>query len=216
MSITLAVGTAIAIASTYGSSVSMSAITNASSAVATLAGGHSVVVGDFLEITSGWSLLTGRIARVSAVSTNDVTLENINTSNTTNYPTGTGTGSIRRITAWTSISQITSGISSSGGDQQFADVTTLQDRNQRQIPTRRSPVTLTLPVFADESLSWVATVRAASESATATAVRLVYPNASRTVANGYWSMSDINTIQDDTLRSQITVAFAAQSTNYST
>lgn len=216
MSITLAVGTAIAIASTYGSSVSMSAITNASSAVATLAGGHSVVVGDFLEITSGWSLLTGRIARVSAVSTNDVTLEGINTSNTTNYPTGTGTGSIRRITAWTSISQITSGISSSGGDQQFADVTTLQDRNQRQIPTRRSPVTLTLPVFADESLAWVSTVRAASESATATAVRLVYPNGSRTVANGYWSMSDINTIQDDTLRSQITVAFAAQSTNYST
>lgn len=216
MAITLAVGTAIAIASTYGASVNMTAVTNASSAVATLAAGHSVVVGDFLELTSGWSLLTGRIARVSAVSTNDVTLEGINTANTTLYPAGTGTGTIRRITAWTNISQITSGISSSGGDQQFADVTTLQDRNQRQIPTRRSPVTLTLPVFADESLAWVATVRAASDSATATAVRLVYPNNSRTVANGYWSMSDINTIQDDTLRSQITIAFAAQSTNYAT
>jgi hypothetical protein len=216
MSITLAVGTAVAIASTYGSASNMSAISNAASAVATLAGGHSVVVGDFLEITSGWSLLSGRIARVSAVSTNDVTLEGINTSNTTNYPAGTGTGSIRRITAWTTISQITSGISSSGGDQQFADVTTLQDRNQRQIPTRRSPVTLTLPVFADEALAWVATVRAASESASPAAVRLVYPNNSRTVANGYWSMSDINTIQDDTLRSQITIAFAAQSTNYAT
>ncbi len=216
MAITLAVGTAIAIASTYGASVNMTAVSNASSAVATLAAGHSVVVGDFLELTSGWSLLTGRLARVSAVSTNDVTLEGINTANTTLYPAGTGTGTIRRITAWTNISQITSGISSSGGDQQFADVTTLQDRNQRQIPTRRSPVTLTLPVFADESLAWVATVRAASDSATATGVRLVYPNNSRTVANGYWSMSDINTIQDDTLRSQITIAFAAQSTNYAT
>lgn len=216
MAITLAVGTQVAIASTYGSSVNMTAITNASAAVATLAAGHGVVVGDFLEITSGWSLLTGRIARVSAVSTNDVTLESINTTSTTNYPAGTGTGTIRRITAWTTISQITAGIQATGGDQQFADVTTLQDRNQRQIPTRRSPVTLSLPVFADESLSWVATVRSASDTATATAVRLIYPNNSRTVANGYWTMSDINTIQDDTLRSQITVAFAAASTNYAT
>lgn len=216
MAITLAVGTQVAIASTYVASVNMTAITNAAAAVATLAAGHGVVVGDFLELTSGWSLLTGRIARVSAVSVNDVTLEGINTTDTTLYPAGTGTGSIRRITAWTAISQITSGIQISGGDQQFADVTTLQDRNQRQIPTRRSPVTATFPVYADESLGWVATVRSASQSATATACRMIYPNNSRTVFNGYWTLGDINTIQDDTLRNQIVITFAATATNYAT
>jgi len=220
MSITLAVGTQVAIASTYGTAVNMTAITNSATsstpAVATLAAGHGVVVGDFLEITSGWTLLTGRIARVSVVSVNDVTLENIFTNDTTAYPAGTGTGTIRRITAWTTISQITSGIQISGGDQQFADVTTLQDRNQRQIPTRRSPVTATFPVYADETLSWVATVRAASTTATATACRMIYPNNSRTVFNGYWTLGDINTIQDDTLRNQIVITFAATATQYST
>ena len=111
MSITLATGTLVAIASTYGAAVNMTAISNAAAAVATLAAGHGVVVGDFLEVTSGWDRLNGRIVRVSAVSTNDVTFEGINTVSTSLYPAGTGTGTIRRITAWTNLSQITSGIS---------------------------------------------------------------------------------------------------------
>ncbi len=61
MAVTLTTGTLVAIASTYGSSVNMTAISNASEAVATLAGGHSVVVGDYLEVTSGWDRLDKRI-----------------------------------------------------------------------------------------------------------------------------------------------------------
>lgn len=216
MAVTLAVGTTVAIASTYGSSVAMSAITNATQAVATLAAAHGVVVGDFLEVTSGWSLLDGRIVRVSAVSTNDVTFETINTVSTTNYPAGSGTGSIRRITAWTQITQLTSEMQIAGGDQQYADVTTLQDRTQRQIPTRRSPVTGTLPGYFDAALGWVSTVRTASDGAIATGVRFVYPNANRTVGNAYWSLNDIPTISDNTLRSQISLTFAATPVTYAT
>lgn len=214
MAITLAVGTAVSIASTYGTTSAMSAITNAANAVATLAAAHGVIVGDFVEVTSGWSLLDGRIFRVSAVSTNDVTLEGAVTTSTTNYPAGTGTGSVRRITAWTQITQLAAGIQTSGGDQQFADVTTLQDRTQRQVPTRRSPISVTLPGFFDQSLGWVATVRTASDSAVATGMRMVYPNGSRTVANAYWTLNDVPTIQDETLRSSISLAFSAQPITY--
>lgn len=216
MAVTLAVGTTVAIASTYGTSVVMSAVTNATEAVATLAAGHGVTVGDFLEITSGWSLLDGRVVRVKTVVTNDVTLEAVNTTSTTNYPTGSGTGSIRRITAWTQLTQLTSDIQSSGGDQEFADVTTLQDRTKRQIPTRRSPVELTMPTYYDVSLAWVATVRSAVDTATATAVRLVYPNGSRTVGNAYWSMSDVPQINDSTLRANVGLTFSALPITYAT
>lgn len=216
MSVTLAVGTTPAIASTYGTAVAMSAITNAAEAVATLGVGHGVVVGDFLEITSGWSLLDGRVVRAKTVATNDVTLELVNTTSVTNYPAGSGTGTIRRITAWTAITQVTSDIQTSGGDQEFADVTTLQDRTKRQIPTRRSPVELTMPVYFDNSLGWVATVRSAADTATATAVRLVYPNGSRTVGNAYWSMSDVPQINDSTLRANVSLTFSALPITYST
>ncbi len=216
MAVTLAVGTTPSIASTYGTSVVMSAITNASEAVATLGAGHGVVAGDFLEITSGWSLLDGRVVRAKTVATNDVTLELVNTTSITNYPTGSGTGTIRRITGWTAITQVTSEIQTSGGDQEFADVTTLQDRTKRQIPTRRSPVELTMPVYFDNSLGWVSTVRSAADTATATAVRLVYPNGSRTVGNAYWSMSDVPQINDSTLRANVSLTFSALPITYST
>lgn len=219
MAVTLAVGTQVQIASTYGASKTMSQVSNANPAVATLEATHGVVVGDYIEITtSGWSLLAGRVVRVSAVSTNDVTLEGVDCSDTTKFPGGvTGAaGTVKEITAWTQLSQLTGGISSSGGEQQYADISTLDDRTQRQIPTTRSPVALELPGYFDQSLAWVVTVRAASEAASAKAVRLVYPNNSRTVGNAYWSMADIPSIEDNTLRSKISLTFAAQPITYAT
>jgi hypothetical protein len=155
MAVTLTTGTLVAIASTYGASVNMTAITNASEAVATLAGGHGVVVGDYLEVTSGWDRLTGRIVRVKTVATNDVTFESINTSSTTTYPSGTGTGSIRRITAWTNIPQIQAS-ATSGGDQQFVDITSITDTTQKQAPGQRSASAVNLTVFDDPTLAYYA------------------------------------------------------------
>lgn len=193
MAITLATGTQVAIASTYGTAVAMSAITNAAEAVATLGAAHGVIVGDFLEVTSGWDLLTGRLVRVKTVAVNDVTFEDINTTSTTNYPAGTGTGTIRRITAWTSITQI-QGLSTSGGDQAFADITTITDRTQKQIPTTRSPQQIDMTVFDDPALSWYDVVSAASDASVATGLRIVFPNASRLVANGYFSLQKTPTV----------------------
>lgn len=216
MSITKAQGTQVAIASAYGAAVAMSAITNATEAVATLASGHGAVVGDFLEITSGWDLLNTRIVRVKTVSTNDVTLERINTTDTTRYPAGTGTGTVRRITAWTNVTQITANISVSGGDQSFADATTLVDSVQKQIPTTRSPVVVTLPLFDDPTLSWYDTVRDVSDTTTPTAVRMVFPNNTRLVANAYWSLQAVPTIEDSTLRGRIDLSFVSDPTRYPT
>lgn len=216
MAITRSTGTQVAIASTYGSSSNMTAITNATEAVATLAASHGVVVGDFLEVTSGWDRLNGRIVRVKTVVTNDITFEGINTTSTSAYPAGTGTGSIRRITAWTSITQITSELSVSGGDPQFADITTLTDTIQKQIPTTRTPVQVTLPVFYDPALSWWAPVLAASDAATPTALRMVFSNNSRLVANGYWSLRQVPTVQDSTLRGEISISFFSDPTTYAT
>jgi hypothetical protein len=216
MSVTIATGTQASIASTYGSSVNMTAITNATEAVATLAVGHGVVVGDFLEVTSGWDLLNNRIVRIKTVATNDVTMETIDTSSTSNYPAGSGTGSIRRITAWTSITQIQQ-IQTSGGDLDFADITSIVDRVKKQVPTVRSAIQIDLTVFDDPSLGWYNTVRTASETFAATALRLVFPNASRMVANGYYSLQTTpNVASNSPLTAGIGFSALATPTRYST
>jgi hypothetical protein len=216
MAITLATGTQVAIASTYGASSNVSAATNAASCVLTVAAAHGIVVGDFVEFTSGWDLCTGRIFRVLTVVTNDVTLEGLNTTNTTNFPSGTGIGSVRRITAWTTISQVQN-VATSGGDQQYADITAITDRIQKQMPTTRTPQEITMTVFDDPALSWYAPVQTASDGSIPAAVRFVFPNNSRLVANGYWSLQKVPSINANApLTAALSFSTLAEPTRYAT
>lgn len=214
MAITLAVGTQVAIASAYGVSKAMSAITNASEAVSTLEVGHAIAVNDIMEVTSGWQRLNARIVRASAVATNNITFDDIDTSSTARYPVGSGTGSIREISTWQNIGQLTRDLQITGGEQQFADITTLDDVIDQEIPTRRSPIRVGLPLYFDPTLAFVNTVRTVSENATLTAARFTFPNGTVIYANGYWSWQEIPTIEGETLRGRIDLALRGLTTLY--
>lgn len=214
MSKTLATRSLFHIAKTYGASVTMSAIGNAAEAVATLGAGHGVSVGDFLEITSGWGHLNARIVRVKTVVTNDVTLEGMNTSSTAKFPPGTGIGSIRRITAWDQISQVKD-VSPSGGEQQFADATSIEDDVEVKIPTIKSARTMTLEVWDDPTLAWYATVSAADEAVVPTGLKILLSNGSVIVANAYWSLMREPAIRkNEVLVTSLSLSYAAQSMRY--
>ena len=214
MSITLAIGTTVSIASTYGAIKTMSAVSNANPAVGTLEAAHGVVVNDIIHLTSGWDLLNNRVVRVSAVSTNDVTLEGVDTSDTDLYPAGSGTGSVREITAWTEVTQITRNFAVSGGEQQYADISTLKNRDDQRLPTSRTPVDVTLPLFDDPALGFVATINAAD--AVETGGRFVYPSGGRTLFSGFWTIGQIATVEDSTLRNSAAISFAARPIRYTT
>lgn len=210
------VGLTLSIASTYASALTFTAASNATETVLTMAVTTGLNPGDFVEVTSGWSLLDQRIARVKTVAPAvSITLELIDTSNTAQFG-GSGAGSVRKISAWTQITQLTANLQTSGGEQQFADVTEISDLTQRQSPTTRSAVTLTAPVFFDPALAWVSTVRAAAESGAARGMLMVFPGGGRTVGNAYWGMREIPSIEDSTLRGEVTLSFAALPQVYAT
>lgn len=214
MAITLAVGTTVSIG-TLASAKTMSAVTNATQAVATLAASHGVIANDIIYIaTSGWQRLARRVVRAESVSTNDVTLDDINTSSTTYYPAGTGAGTIQEVSAWTQITQLTRDIQISGGEAQYTDVTTLDDVVDQEVPTRRSPYRVRLPIYFDAALSWVATVRAADEANTILPVRFSFPNGNLIYASAYWRFADFPTIEGETLRGSVDLAIQGIPTIY--
>lgn len=215
MSITISTGTLLAIASTYGSSVNMTAISNASEGVATLAAAHGVVVGDYLEVTSGWDLLNSRIVRAKTVATNDVTFEGINTTSTTKYPAGTGTGTIRRITAWTNIGQV-KGVTTSGGEQKFTDITTITDLVEKQAPTVRGAQQVSLVLFDDPSLAGQIVIQTANDDSAKAAMRISYPNGGKFVSNGYWSIGAPNINTNEALTNAVSYSAVAQYVRYAT
>jgi hypothetical protein len=177
MSFQLPNGSTLSIAGTYGATKAMSAVTNANPAVATLAASHGIIVGDIMEVTSGWSRLNGRLVRASAVATNDVSLEGINSSSTTAYPAAGGTGSIREITAWTQIQQILS-VDTTGGEQQFTNFQFLESDSEIRLATIKSAGGMTLQIADDPSLAGYIALSDANDDRLPRGVRLILANGS--------------------------------------
>jgi hypothetical protein len=211
-----AAGASFAFATAYATAVSITAATNANPCVLTLAASHGVLVGDFVEMTTfGWGRVEGRIFRVSVVATNDVTLEGFNSTDVDLYPAGEGVGSLRRITAWTPITQVGRSIEVSGGEITTGDVTYIIDSTEKSIPLYRTGTNLILPVFFDPSLSWVPLARAATEANAVRALRAIWPGGARTIFNGYLSYREAPSVDDGTLRTTVELQGTAQPTTYS-
>lgn len=215
MAVSLPNGATISIGSTFGSSKAMSAVSNASEAVATLEASHGVVENDILVITSGWSGLNGRVVRADSVATNDVTLEDINTSSTTTYPAGSGTGSVVEVTAWTQITQILDS-AFAGGESQFTNYSFLEDARERQIPTQKSAESLTLTIADDQSLTHWSVLAAADLARTPYPIRVSLPSGAKLYYNGYVTFNQSPSLtKNEVMGVQCTVSFVADPTRYS-
>lgn len=218
MGITRAIEVQLAAAQTYGTTKNMTAVTNATEAVATLEASHGVVVGDYLELTSGWPRLNGRIVRAKTVVTNDVTLEGINTVSTLRFPAGLGTGSVRKITPATgliNLSQVKI-IATSGGEMGFEDMTQVDDVMAKEAPTLPSPTRLTLTYFDDPTLAWYAVLLAAADATTPLAFRIRFPAGAMILINAYVGLSRLPQFESGgmAIKGTVTLSVVADITRY--
>lgn len=154
-------GSTFDFAAEYSADVTVTSISNANPAVAS-ATAHGFVQGDIVVLTSGWVKLTGRAFKVGAVTADTFALVGVNTLSTQSYPAGTSAGTAKSVDTWVNIPQITE-VASSGGEQQFYQFGFLEEDEDRQIPTTKSPSTLTLTVADDPSQPYVEVVEAADE-----------------------------------------------------
>lgn len=183
------VGLQLAIASTYGSSKTMSAVSNANPGVATLQSSHGVLEGDIMEVTSGWKRLNNRIIRAGTVNTNDVNLDGVNTSSTSDYPAGEGVGSIREITDWASITGLRPDFTTSGGGFEQLDGTEVDDLRRIIIPGLAEPVVWTFPFHWPAASGWQTVVESAARGGTPVAFRISL-GTKRIYGNAYWGFNN--------------------------
>jgi len=214
MAISLPNGALVAIASGYAAAVNITALSNASAAVATAT--NTLTAGDLVEITSGWSRLTDKVVRVTTVSGTAFTLEGYDTSLTTIYPSGAGTGSFRKISGWTQLSQILSS-SSSGGEQQFLDYQLLEADAQKRIPTYKAPSGLSFSVADDPSLAGYILVSAANDDRLPRAVRITLPNGAILLYNAFVSINKTPSMTvNEIMACEVTLSLKAEPIRYAT
>lgn len=198
MAVSLPNGIVLAIATAYASSLTVTAATNASEAVLTVT--NTLANGDYVEFTSGWASANNRVFRLKSVSGTNVTLEGFDTSSTTLFPAGSGTGSIRKINTWTQISQIMN-CTSSGGEPQYQTYSFLEQSFDTQIPTTTSAQTLSIEIADDPTLPGYAALKTVAQSRAQTAMRATLPQGGFILYNGIFALDETPSLTKGNLMS---------------
>jgi hypothetical protein len=191
MSVALPNGIVLALATAYASSLTVTAASNASECVLTVT--NTLVAGDLVEFTSGWAKANNRIFRVKSPTGSNLVLEGFDTTSTTRFPAGSGTGSIRKINTWTQIQQVTD-TTSSGGEPQYVTHSFLEQDFDSQIPSTTSAQSIAITVADDPTLAGYIAMKNAAEGRALTGLRATLPQGGYILYNGYVAFDETPTM----------------------
>lgn len=141
-------GTIFSIATVFAASKTVTGISNAAEAVVSCTA-HGYSVGDIVQLFSGWGRLNRRAARVKSVTTDTFVAEGINTTNTEFFPSGSGGGTVRKITTFQQINKILNP-NNSGGEAKNITVKFLESDVEENINDGFTAITETFDIDADE------------------------------------------------------------------
>lgn len=192
MAIRLPDGATVFLATGYGADKAVSAISNANPAVATAAS-HGIANGAFFELKTSWQKISERIFKATNVASGTLEIAGSNTTDTSRFPVGGGSGSVREITGWTQVTQIL-GFATNGGDQQYWTGSFMEDDFERQLPTVTSSQSIELEIGDDPSLAGYKALKDAGEARALRALRVNLPDGSVLLYNGIVSFNETPTM----------------------
>lgn len=163
---------------TLGGSKTITAITRANPGVVTSAA-HGLSNGAVVVLAvAGMVQLNNVAARIAAVATNTFELEGINTTDFTDFSSGTA----KEVTAWDTIGWATN-LNMSGGSPKEIDMTTLDDRALQSAYGLSSAGSGTIEGFDQVADVGMLNLRAASDTQTTRAFRLSYASGQKRIFN---------------------------------
>jgi hypothetical protein len=213
MAVKLPNGATIEHAATYAAPLAFSAVSNASEAICTVTGA-TLAVGDILLVASGWTALNNKVVRVKAATATAITLESIDTTDTSVYPVGSGAGTLKKVLTWVQIPQVTD-FASAGGEQNYTDINFLEAQQGFQIPTDKSAASMTITVADDPALPCVPVLNAADTARTIQAARMNLPGVDKIYYGVYTSFSQQPAIsRNNVMTRTVSMALQASITRY--
>ena len=216
MAVSLPNGIILSLGTTVAPDKSITAVTNASPAVASSAS-HGMSAGAIFVLKSGWARSNERAFRVGAgPASGTFPIEGLDSTNTTAYPSGSGTGSFAEITGFTQISQVLD-LTTSGGEMQFTQYSFLEQDFESQLPTQSSAQSLTLSIADDASLAGYQALKSAADARIARVLRAVFPNGSVLLYYGYVSFNETPSMtKNEVMACQATFSLLSKPVRYAT
>ncbi len=207
-------GTLFSVATTFGSNITVTAVTNANPAVCT-ATAHGLSNGDIIEFTSGWGRANKRVFRVANVAPNTFELEGFDTSSTSFFPAGTGIGTVREVTAWTQLSKVMNP-STNGGDPKTVTYKFVESDVEYSINDGFTAVSYTLEFDDDDTTSGYTAMRTLTDAQTDTVMKMLMRSGAVVYLPCTLAMNDVPRLQDGQIN-RINAQFAGNNrhTRYS-
>lgn len=168
---------AVAMQSALAAAKTITAITKASPGVASSTA-HGYSNGDFVFLTvSGMYQLNDKVARVSSVTTDTFALEGVDTTLFDTFSSGTA----EKITFGTSITTATT-ITSSGGNFEFIDSTTIHGNSKSQLPGLPEATTFSMDHIWDVSDTGLLALKSASDNQAKRAFKFTFGSGGKIMA----------------------------------
>jgi hypothetical protein len=198
-------GSSFSFSSTFAATTPLTAVSNASPAVVTSVG-HGYVDGDLVMIQSGWEDIQDSVVKVNQTTADAWEMVDINTSSTTLFSPGAGTGTASKISGWVTIPQVLT-ISTAGGDPEYTDVHPLSKRQAFSIPVGFNAAKIELTLGHDASNANYKTMLGLSRAGTKVAFRMLLSGGEQSLGYGYIAVAEVPNLtarQVNTVKCSIT------------
>lgn len=201
----------VSLQSALATANTITGITNANPGVAS-SPSHGKANGDYMVLTvNGMPALNDRVVRIANVTAGTFELEGVDTTLLGTFTSG----SAQAITFGISMTTAT-GVNASGGEPEFADITTIHDNIRKQVPVVTSPMVIAFDSLFDASDAALLALKAAADALTKRAIRISYPSGAKIVFSGYVSASLTPTgSAQEAVKTGVTLTAAGRPTVYS-
>lgn len=198
-------GTKVFYSTTFAGAKTLTAVTNASPAVATSVG-HGYVDLDPLLLASGWADANDTVFEADQLTADTFGIVGLNATDTNVYGSGTGAGTAKKISGWTEIPQILS-ISTNGGGIKYGTIEPLGSRQSLKQPVGFDAIGVDLKVGYDPTNAVLTALQTLTRTFSKAAFKLIIPGGGRVYGYGNIAASEFPEISNSTTAVQLSVGF---------
>lgn len=187
-------GTRLYYSATFAAAKTITAVSNASPDAVATSASHGFVDNDIILLDSGWEDADDSLWKVDQQDANTFKILGLDSSNTTFFPSGSGTGQAQLVSSWVEIPQVLD-VQSQGGDPRFGVIEPLARRNAISQWLGFNPVNLTVTLGHDPSNATYKAMQALSRTGTKVGIKIVGGSGGVAYAYGQMGVSEVPRMQ---------------------
>lgn len=207
-------GTKYFYSNTLATAKTVSAVTNANPAVATSTS-HGFTDGDPLLFSSGWQDAANTVFEVDQLTVDTFSFLGLNATDTNIYASGSGVGSVQKVSTWVEIPQILTA-STSGGGIKYGTISPLGSRQDTKQPIGFEAIGVDLKLGYDPANAIIQAMQALTRVSGKVALKLVLPGGGRVYGYGNIACSEFPEIggKESPLQISVGIGFDGRAISY--